>query len=238
MHMSAREQPPASELDRQPRQRAPTPGTEARREPILEVAERLFFEQGYAKTTIEQIVRELGVTKPVVYYYFRDKRDIFETLAWRPTVECLAAMDFASDDDRAAHVKLEVGLTRLIEATVRNYPAAFLYYREPQVFRPEYIAAQNKLARQFYERMCALLEQGKREGTLDFSEARLTALAAFSLPGFMHTWYRPDGRLPPAEIVRELVALAMRMIGLKVKPTRRARPRQSPPNHSSPRRKS
>jgi len=210
--------------DRQPRQRVSTLGTEPRREAILKVAERLFFEQGYANTTIEQIVGELGVTKPVVYYYFRDKLEIFETISWRPTVDCLTVMDFAPDDERPAHVKLEAGLTWLIENMVRHYPAAFLYYREPQVFRPEYIAAQTKLARSFYAHMCALLEQGRRDGTLEFGEARLTALAAFSLPGFMHTWYRPDGRLPPAEVVREMVAIAMRVIGVHHPVARRVRP--------------
>lgn len=228
--MNTRDTLPAV-AQRQPRQRVPTPGTEARREPILKIAERLFFEQGYAQTTIEQIVRELGVTKPVVYYYFRGKQEIFETLAWRPAVECFTAMDFAPDDERPAHLKLEAGLTRLIEATVQHYPAAFLVYREPQACRPEYIAAQTKLARHFYDRMCALLEQGRRDGTLDFAETRLTALAACSLPGFMYTWYRPDGRLAPAEVVRELTTMALRVIGLE-----RGAPRRTPTNRLSARR--
>ena len=38
--------------------------TDAKRERILRVAERLFHENGYADTTMEQIVGELGVTKP------------------------------------------------------------------------------------------------------------------------------------------------------------------------------
>src|SRR4051794_37531612 len=50
------------------RQKAATAATDEKRERILKVAERLFHEQGYADTTLEQIVRELGVTKPFVYY--------------------------------------------------------------------------------------------------------------------------------------------------------------------------
>ena len=37
---------------------------DAKRERILRVAARLFHENGYADTTMEQIVGELGVTKP------------------------------------------------------------------------------------------------------------------------------------------------------------------------------
>lgn len=197
------------------RQRAATPGTDEKRERILKVAERLFHEQGYADTTLEQIVRELGVTKPFVYYYFHNKQEIFEVLSWRPTVACFTALDFPADDPRPAHVKVAQGLERLIRATVEYHPSAFFAYRDPQAFRPEFAAAQKKIANHFYGRMCALMEQARAEGMLDFNETKITALAACSLPGFLYTWYRPDGRLSPEETVRELTRLAWRVIGLR-----------------------
>ncbi len=204
--------------DRKNRQKTATAATDAKRERILKVAQRLFAAQGYASTTIEQIVDELGLTKPFVYYYFHSKQEIFETLSWRPTVDCFTAMDFAADDRRAAHVKVTEGLTRLIRATIEHYPAAFFPYREPQVYRAQYLAAQKKLANHFYERLCTLLEQGRRDGKLDFSETRITAQAACSLPGFLYAWYRPDGRLSPEAMVRELSRLAWRVIGLRDTP--------------------
>lgn len=197
------------------RQKNVTPGSDAKRERILSAAQRLFHEQGYAGTTMEQIVQALGVTKPFVYYYFRNKQEIFEQLSWRPTVECFTTMDFAPDDPRPAHEKVMAGLEQLVRSTIRHYPAAFFPYREPQVYRPEYIAAQKRLANHFYEQMCRLMEQGRREGHLQFNETRITAQAACSLPGFLYHWYRPDGRLPPEQVVQELTLLAGRVIGLR-----------------------
>ena len=55
------------------RQRRPTAESEAKRERILLAAQALFHAQGYAHTTMAQIVGALGVTKPFVYYYFRNK---------------------------------------------------------------------------------------------------------------------------------------------------------------------
>ena len=202
--------PPASG-----RQKAATRDTDAKRERILSVAERLFHSQGYALTTMEQIVGELGVTKPFVYYYFRNKQEIFETLSWAPAVECFTSMDFSDDDLRPAHQKVMAGLERLIRATIAHYPAAFFYYREPQVYRAEYIAEQKRIANHFYDRMCALLEQGRAEGQFDFDDTRIAAQAACSLPGFLYNWYRPDGRLSPEDMVQELTRLAGRVLGLK-----------------------
>jgi len=197
------------------RQRAATQRTDQQRERILQVAAQLFADQGYANTTMAQIVRALGVTKPFVYYYFRDKQEIFETLSWRPAVDCLTAMDFPADDRRRAVVKVMEGIERLIRLTIAHHPCAFFAYREPQVYRPEYRAAALKLAHHFYDRMCPLLEEARNDGDLDFGDAKITALAACSLPGFCYTWYRPDGRLSTDEMVRTLCSYAWRVIGLR-----------------------
>ena len=207
--------------------RKPVASADEKRERILQAAEDLFARQGYANTTMDQIVAALGMTKPFIYYYFRNKQEIFETLSWRAGVDCFSCMDFAEDDDRPAHVKVAQGLERLIRATLIHSPSAFFFYREPQVFRPEYHAAHKAIANHFYDRMCALLEQGKTEGTLEFGETKITALAACSLSGFLFTWYRPDGRLARDEIVTELAQLAHRMIGLRLnaagRPTKKAK---------------
>lgn len=197
------------------RQRSATAGTDVQRERILQAATQLFAAQGYAQTTLAQVAQSLQVTKPFIYYYFRDKQEIFEVLSWRPTVDCFTALDFADDDPRPAAQKVVEGLRRLIRATVMHYPAAFFPYREPQVYRPEYNAAMKKLAHHFYDKLTPLLEQGRRDGDLDFNETRLTALAACSLPGFLYSWYRPGGRLGPEQIVDELTVLATRVIGLR-----------------------
>jgi hypothetical protein len=120
-----------------------------------------------------------------------------------------------ADDDRPAHLKVADGIERLIRATVEHYPAAFFAYRDPQAFRPEFAAAQKQIANHFYDKLCALMEQARREGSLDFRETKITALAACSLPGFLYSWYRPDGRLSPQQVVGELTALAWRVIGLR-----------------------
>jgi AcrR family transcriptional regulator len=202
------------------RQRASTAGTDVQRERILQVATRLFAAQGYANTTLAQVARELGVTKPFVYYYFRDKQEIFETLSWRPAVECFTSLDFAEHDPRRASEKVMDGLERLIRATIAHHPAAFFPYREPQVYRPEYLAAVRKLANHFYDRLCPLLEEARRDGDLDFRDTRITALAACSLPGFLYSWYRPDGRLSPDALATELAQLASRVIGLRPRDAR------------------
>jgi TetR/AcrR family transcriptional regulator len=47
------------------------------RRKLLEAAIDLFDRKGYAPTSVSEIVKAAGVTKPVLYYYFRSKEGIF-----------------------------------------------------------------------------------------------------------------------------------------------------------------
>lgn len=214
-----------------PRQRVAREGAEVKSERILRTAEQLFHRQGYERTTLEQIAQALGVTKPFIYYYFRDKQEIFEQLSWKPTVACFSVLDRPEDEALPAHLRVRKGIEDLIRATLTHYPAAFFAYREPQAYREAYQAEVKRLARHFYDKLCALLEQGRAEGHFDFNETKITALAACSLPGFLHSWYQPQGRLDREAVVRELSILAWRVLGLRDAPTpspRRAPGRRAP----------
>jgi AcrR family transcriptional regulator len=197
------------------RQKAPTPGTEIKREQILRTAQQLFHAQGYSQTTMEQVVRALGVTKPYVYYYFRNKQEIFEVLSWQATVACFTVLDLPPGDARSAHEKVARALEDLIRRTLAHYPCAFFAYRDPQAFRPEFAAAQKRIAKHFYGKLCPLMEAARAEGQIEFADTKVTALAACSIPGFLYSWYRPDGRLAPEAMVEELTVLAWRVIGLR-----------------------
>ena len=47
---------------------------------ILELAQKLFLKQGYYKTSIRQIVRELDISLGLVAYYYPTKRELAETI--------------------------------------------------------------------------------------------------------------------------------------------------------------
>ena len=50
------------------------------RTPILNSAMELFALKGYAASSIREICRAAGVTKPVLYYHFRNKEHLYQEL--------------------------------------------------------------------------------------------------------------------------------------------------------------
>jgi AcrR family transcriptional regulator len=47
-----------------------------KREAVLLTAVRLFLEQGYHRTTLDEVAKRLNITKPALYNYFRSKEEI------------------------------------------------------------------------------------------------------------------------------------------------------------------
>jgi AcrR family transcriptional regulator len=59
------------------RQNRAEPENGSARQRLLAAATDLFTQRGYAATTVREIVGAAGVTKPVLYYYFRNKEGIY-----------------------------------------------------------------------------------------------------------------------------------------------------------------
>lgn len=48
---------------------------------ILDISLQLFMQLGFENTYMDDIAQKAGVTKPAIYYYFKDKQTLFEATA-------------------------------------------------------------------------------------------------------------------------------------------------------------
>jgi AcrR family transcriptional regulator len=62
---------------------------------LLAAARRLFAEQGYAATSLEDVADAAGVTKGAVYHHFKGKQDLFRAVYEREQ-QALAEVSFAA----------------------------------------------------------------------------------------------------------------------------------------------
>ena len=51
-----------------------------KREQILDAAARHFSRHGFDATSLEEVAGEVGVTKPAIYYHFKDKSALYESV--------------------------------------------------------------------------------------------------------------------------------------------------------------
>jgi AcrR family transcriptional regulator len=88
--------------------------TATTRDRILRAANDLFAKQGFSRVSMRVVATSAGVTKPALYYYFKDKESLFE--------ECLA--DF--NEEMETTMRAATSHAGGVEARVRAVAAALL----------------------------------------------------------------------------------------------------------------
>ena len=140
-------------------------------EKILDAAERLFLERGYERTTIQDIVDELGgLTKGAVYHHFKSKEEILDAVSDR--------MFFRNDPFEAVRSRTDLnGLGKLrgailiynadeesAELTRQTIPIS----KNPRLLVKMLISNRRVLTPRYLE----LIEEGIADGSIHTEYAR------------------------------------------------------------------
>jgi AcrR family transcriptional regulator len=90
------------------------------REHILGAALKSFADRGYAATSVQQIVDAAQVSKPALYYYFKDKAGLFQALVDQAHDERYRLMQKAADRGKTVAEKLEEIVAAVFEFSEGN----------------------------------------------------------------------------------------------------------------------
>src|ERR1700733_11527746 len=91
---------------------------------ILDTAERLFGDQGYAGTSLRQIIAEAGVNLAAIHYHFGSKEELLDHLVLRKAgpanAERLALLDQYEAEAGSAPVPVEKLLKAFLEVPMQR----------------------------------------------------------------------------------------------------------------------
>lgn len=86
---------------------------EDRRDQIVETATEVFVRHGYQGTSLEDIAARAGITRPLIYHYFRDKDALY--------LEILTRARIALDSAIVAHVAADASPEDQLRGGIRGY---------------------------------------------------------------------------------------------------------------------
>ena len=92
----------------------------ATRQHLLSAALKCFAENGYAATSVQEIVDSAQVSKPALYYYFQDKAGLFQAVVESAHDERFRLMQAAAARGKTVREKLEEILADIFEYSIRN----------------------------------------------------------------------------------------------------------------------
>ena len=191
----------------------PTAKGETLRKAILDAASKLFIERGLGGTSMQDIADALGLTRTAVYYYFKNKETILESLTEDVT---LFARRLTAEV--AARADLEPGkaLRGLVEHHARlilSRPFEFrVADRNESDLPPKLRAAAETARRGVLENFTNVIERGVRAGEFRMLDSRITAFALIGMCNWTAWWFKAGGRKSEAEIAEILGDLALHAV--------------------------
>ncbi|GAA3307504.1 hypothetical protein GCM10020295_66530 [Streptomyces cinereospinus] len=180
---------------------------------LLAAATRLFAEQGYDRTSVQEIVEAAGVTKGALYHYFGSKDDLLHEVYARVLRVQQERLDAFADAPEPVEKRVRDAAADVVVTTIENLDDASIFFRSMHHLSPEKNKQVRAERRRYHERFRALVEEGQRAGV--FSTATPADLVVDYHFGSVHhlsTWYRPDGPLSPQQVADHLADLLLRAL--------------------------
>lgn len=115
-----------------------------RKNEILDAAQELFFTKGYKQTSIESIIKKIGVAKGTFYYYFKSKEDLMDKLVKRMTNQILLEIKKITErTDLNALAKLNRAYITTRNVKLENIDLVKLYLKV--LYKDENIILRHKI---------------------------------------------------------------------------------------------
>jgi TetR/AcrR family transcriptional regulator len=151
---------------------------------LLETATELFAEKGYAGASVREIVEKAGVSKPVLYYYFKSKEGLFYAiLEWAANVQQNVLNEIF--ESRGTVLERFIFLYRRLYEGIQQYKSLYimihgLIYGPPEGV-PEYDFAS--FQRYMLEAVKRIYAEGLSAGEIRNVDAEEVAFLVLGLTG-------------------------------------------------------
>ena len=94
-----------------------------RREQLLAVAKKIFAERGFQSTTMDDIAKEAGFTKPILYQFFQSKTELYKEIVEGIATSMIHSLSKAVNSAEAPRAKIEVAFRVYFDMVVSDTDA-------------------------------------------------------------------------------------------------------------------
>jgi AcrR family transcriptional regulator len=190
-----------------PRRRRGRPGYD--QSAILRAAVGLFNRKGYDATSVGDLAKELGLTKPAIYHHVTSKEQLLGQALDDALDELTAVVSEASRESAGAtaYGRLREVVRRSVEVLVAHQPSVTLLLRVRGNSEVELAALERR--RWLDDRLAALVADAVAEGALrDDVPPMLVSRLLFGMVNSLVEWYRPGGAYDQVTVADAITAIA------------------------------
>ena len=138
------------------------PNKQSKKDLILEAAVRRFSAYGYTSTTLDMIAQDCQITKPAIYYHFKDKAALYEAVTCSQFSIVAERIEVATRSGDAA-AKIHSYISTFGEFLISNPSFSAIFAREIAGGAVTLPSKCTKILSRTLARLIEILEQGREE---------------------------------------------------------------------------
>ncbi len=163
-----------------------------KRTALLREAARAFSARGYHDTSLDDVAKTLGVTKPALYYYVTNKQEILFECHMLAQDLGNVAYDYAVEHGTTGREKIVLVCRRYIELITSEIGSCAVL-SEFAALEPKNRAVIAKRRDDFQKKFSELITEGIKDGSIREADPRMTVFFFMGAINWMTQWFRPDG---------------------------------------------
>lgn len=180
------------------------------RQRLVSEATRLFAEQGFEGTSVQEIVTAAGVTKGAMYHYFDSKDDLLHEIYGRVLRMQMERLTQIADGLGTVPERVHAAAADVVETTADNLDDSKIFFRSMHLLAPETQKSVRAERRLYHERFRGLVAEGQRDGAFRADiPAEIIVDYFFGSVHHLGTWYHVDGPLSGAQVGKQFADLLL-----------------------------
>lgn len=183
------------------------------RKNILRAAANALYKKGYHGATMEEIANEIRMTKGSIYYYFKNKEDLFYQCHKMILDTSIEKIQSIIDRDISPLEKFKLAIKSHILLAIEEKSMFTIIDKPAQTFSSTEnlndSLNQRKRYTQLFDRIILECIEQKYFAPLDYKIIRFIILGAMN---WIQQWFSPDGEKTEEEIADLFVEYFLRMV--------------------------
>jgi AcrR family transcriptional regulator len=181
-------------------------GTPTRKDEIIRVASIIFAAKGYHGTTLEEIAKKMGISKPALYYHIKNKAEILREVIGR-IMEPMEEVARMGRSDLPPTQRIEQMVTLLVKFAVERTETTLIAFEQNKMLPRKSQEALRRRQKEVEMVLQETLEEGVAKGIFIVDDVKITSFSILATANWVYHWYKPGAGLTYQQIANQVIKL-------------------------------
>ena len=177
-----------------------------KRNAVLKTAARMFLQHGLHRVTMNEIAKNLNITKPALYNYFKSKNDIVLECFQLGNALIMEVLNAIDAEQGSGLRKLRKFISEYAVMPTVGFGACIICFDDREL-QEEDRQEVLKYKRAVDHKVREIISMGIADGSIIECDIKLVTFAIFGALNSISQWYDPNGEKSPRQIGDEFAQL-------------------------------